>query len=439
MPQPKDLRLYDKVKKLADQKFSSKSGIYRSSWIVREYKRKGGEYIGSKPRSSGLKRWFKEGWVDLNRPIRNSKGKVIGYKPCGRSSSEDKNKYPLCRPSKRVSFNTPRTYKEIGKVSIQQAKREKSKVKGSKNIQFGGGEGAHDEKPHKCDYPLCEYASRKPSDLVKHKRRHTGEKPYKCDYVGPHGIGCEYASTRSTDLERHKRIHTGEKPYKCDYVGPDGIGCEYATAISEHLKKHKRIHTGEKPYKCDYVGPDGVGCEYTSSNSSNLKLHKLTHFKNINHQDQIEKDAIESLLNLQYGSGKTQYRGRRSSVMVKVPVNVKKWAVYAFKLKKLNFQGAKETGWRRAKQLATKDYIPIEDLRYMRNWFARHIFTSYPGFKKWKELGRPKDKSWHNKRAIISWVSWSGDAGFRWVNSQKTINLLNKHFNKNYKVIKGKK
>lgn len=418
---PKDLKLYDKVKKSADQKFSSKSGIYRSSWIVAEYKRRGGKYIGSKPRSSGLKRWFKEGWVDLNRPIRNSKGKVTGYKPCGRPSAIKNTKYPLCRPSKRVSFKTPRTYKEIGKASIKQAKREKSKVKGSKNIQFGGG--AHDEKPHKCDYVGCEYASRKPSDLVKHKRRHTGEKPYKCDYVGPHGIGCEYASTRSTDLERHKRIHTGEKPYKCDYVG-----CEYATAISEHLTKHKRIHTGEKPYKCDYVG-----CEYASSNSSNLKLHKLTHFKNT---DEREKDAIESLLNLQYGSGKAQYRGRRSSIMVKVPENVKKWALYAFKLKKLGFQGGKKTGWRRAKQLATKEFIPIEDLRYMRNWFARHIVTSYPGFKKWNSLGRPKDKSWHNKRAIISWILWGSNAGFRWVNSQRTINLLNKYFNKNYKVIK---
>ncbi len=282
MPQPKDIKLYATVKKLADEKFSSKSGIYKSSWIVKEYKKRGGKYIGSKPKQSGLKRWFKEEWVDLNRPIKNSKGKVVGYKPCGRPSSKDtlqsvqrnhKNKYPLCRPSKRVTSNTPRTYREISKRSLSKAKRDKSKVEGKKNIQFGG---------------------------------------------------------------------------------------------------------------------------------------------------------------------KSQFRGRPSSVMVKIPENVKKWARYAFKLKKLGFQGAKETGWKRAKQLATKETIPIEDLRYMRNWFARHIFTSYPGFKKWNALGRPKDQQWHNKRAIISWITWGSNAGFRWVNSQKTINLLNKHFNKNYKVIKGK-
>ncbi len=130
-----------------------------------------------------------------------------------------------------------------------------------------------------------------------------------------------------------------------------------------------------------------------------------------------------------------QYKGTKSSVMVKVPINVKKWAEYAFKLKDIGFDGATETGWLRAKQLATKEFIPIEDLRYMRNWFARHVFTSYPGFNKWILAGKPLNKKWHNKRSIISWITWAGDAGFNWVNSKKILNLLNKHFNKNYKPV----
>ncbi len=277
-PKPQDTQLYKKVKTLADKKFRSTSGIYKSSWIVREYKRRGGKYIGSKNKSSGLNRWFKEQWVDLNRPIKNSKGKVVGYKPCGRTKvSKSKDKYPLCRPSKRVSSKTPKTYKELDKKVINKAKKDKSKVKGKSNIKFGG----------------------------------------------------------------------------------------------------------------------------------------------------------------QTGSGKAQYRGRRSSIMVPVPANVKKWAQYAFKLKKLGFVGAKETGWKRAHQLATREFIPIEDLRYMRNWFARHIITSYPTFKKWELAGRPKDSQWHKKRGIISWVTWAGNAGFRWVNSQKVLTLLNNHFGKNYASIKG--
>ena len=107
--EPSDKDLYKRVKKMADKKFQAKTGIYKSSWIVSEYKRLGGKYIGKKPKNSGLKRWYKEGWVDLNRPIKNSKGKVIGYKSCGRKSTSknkysSKSKYPLCRPNKRISM-----------------------------------------------------------------------------------------------------------------------------------------------------------------------------------------------------------------------------------------------------------------------------------------------------------------------------------------------
>lgn len=278
MPEPINKSLYNKVKKMADKKFVSKTGIYKSSWIVKEYKRLGGKYSGKKPsvKSPGLKRWYKEKWIDLNRPIRNSQGKIVGYRSCGRPSLKSKLKYPLCRPSKRVSSKTPRTYKEISRKSIVKAKREKSRVKSSSNIKFGGGK------------------------------------------------------TRS------------------------------------------------------------------------------------------------------------QYYGKKSSVMVKVPENVKKVALYSFKLKRLGFKGGLETGWKRAKQLATKESIPIEDVKYMRAWFARHLYTSYPTYKKWINAGRPKDSSWHNKHGIISWLIWSGDAAFKWVNSQKIINLLNKHYNKDYKSLKLK-
>ncbi len=78
--------------------------------------------------------------------------------------------------------------------------------------------------------------------------------------------------------------------------------------------------------------------------------------------------------------------------MVPVPAGVKKWAKKAFEMKKAGFKGATETGWKRAKQLSTKDEISIEDLRYMRNWYARHKYTSYPGFKSWKDAGKPMNK-----------------------------------------------
>lgn len=276
-PKPKNKELYNLVVKLANKKFNTPSGIYRSSWIVKTYKKMGGTYIGTKSKSSGLKRWYKEEWVDLNRPIKNSKGKIIGYKPCGRQSLQRKSKenkhYPLCRPSKRVTRETPKTYKEISKKSIIKAKKQKSKNP-SKNVQFGRGETF------------------------------------------------------------------------------------------------------------------------------------------------------------------SQYYGKKSDIMIPVPENVKKTALYAFKLKKLGFEGGIETGWKRAKQLATQKSIPIQDLRYMRNWFARHIYVSYPSYKKWLDQGRPKTPEWHRKHGIISWLIWSGDAAFKWVNSKSNIRLLNKYYNKNYKPLK---
>lgn len=141
---PVDIKLYEKVKKSANKKFESKSGIYRSSWIVKEYLKRGGKYSGKKSKSKGLARWYKEGWVDLNRPIKNSKGKITGYHKCGRHSVKDKGKYPLCRPSKKVTSKTPRTYHNISKKSIKKARKQKSKVKGSKNIQFGRGSAQPD-------------------------------------------------------------------------------------------------------------------------------------------------------------------------------------------------------------------------------------------------------------------------------------------------------
>jgi hypothetical protein len=135
MSEPTDKILYNKVKRRADKKFQSKTGIYKSSWIVKEYKRLGGKYRGKKSQKRGLLRWYKEKWVDLNRPIKSKSGRVIGYKSCGRNKITSKS-YPLCRPSKRITLKTPKTFKQISKKNISLAKKRKAKVKGSANISF---------------------------------------------------------------------------------------------------------------------------------------------------------------------------------------------------------------------------------------------------------------------------------------------------------------
>lgn len=132
-PKPINKKLYDDVKRLADKKFKSKSGIFRSSWIVREYKLRGGRYQGAKSDKQGLLRWFREKWVDLNRIDKSTKQ----YKPCGRQRADRaKGPYPLCRPSRRVTAKTPRTYKEIPSKAIGAAKKAKKKYKGSRSVKF---------------------------------------------------------------------------------------------------------------------------------------------------------------------------------------------------------------------------------------------------------------------------------------------------------------
>lgn len=474
--EPKNKKLYSYVKGLANKKFKSKSGVYRSSWIVREYKKRGGTYKNgsSKTSKNGLKRWYKEKWVDLNRPIRNSKGKIVGYKSCGRPSSDMKSKrYPLCRPSKRISPRTPRTYKQISKRSLSRAKREKSKVKGSKNIKFGGNQKTyefHDSfiKVCKCEEEKCKCDSKRESkkcidgkcemvkipegkkQILESYYKQTGGKVYKCKL-------CDYSTSSKVHMLKHKLRHMGEKKYKCDK-------CDYITHRKEKVDLHKmKQHGGVNKELDDIIKKRDKKSNKVKKRTKedvyytcpicikrfSRKDHTFRHLSGVHKDDKTVKEMKdldkwykESLsddfkgINMDLEGGSAQYYGKRSSKMIKIPENVRRTAKYAFKLKKLGFKGGIETGWKRAKQLANRDSIPIQDLKYMRAWFARHLYTSYPTYRKWKKAGRPKGPEWHNKRGIQAWLIWSGDAGFKWVNSTKNINALNKHYNKKYKKLK---
>lgn len=136
MTQPVDKKLYELVKKLSDLKFKEKTSIYKSSWIVNEYKKLGGKYTGEKPKKTGLTRWYVEKWIDLNRPIKDSTGKIIDYKSCGRPISREDDIYPLCRPSKRITKQTPKTYSEIPMNIIKKANKQKQKIREKGSIKF---------------------------------------------------------------------------------------------------------------------------------------------------------------------------------------------------------------------------------------------------------------------------------------------------------------
>jgi hypothetical protein len=70
-----------------------------------------------------LRRWFKEKWVDVSKKV---DGK---HPPCGRKDADGKS-YPKCRPSKKVSKDTPKvasSYSKKEKKSMTSQKRRAEK------------------------------------------------------------------------------------------------------------------------------------------------------------------------------------------------------------------------------------------------------------------------------------------------------------------------
>lgn len=112
-PTPRDIILYDKIKKDISDKY--KHSAYRSGLIVKKYKEeyvkkynRDDAYIGDKPKLSNLQRWFLEDW-------KNQRGET-GYKY----------KTDIYRPTIRINNDTPTTFNELTKDQIIKAKKEKA-------------------------------------------------------------------------------------------------------------------------------------------------------------------------------------------------------------------------------------------------------------------------------------------------------------------------
>ncbi len=74
--------------------------------------------MGNGGQHGGLDRWFAEKWVDVKTG-----------KECGRQEGEKRKGYPACRPSKRVSTDTPKTASELSSAEKARFKREKTSSK----------------------------------------------------------------------------------------------------------------------------------------------------------------------------------------------------------------------------------------------------------------------------------------------------------------------
>jgi hypothetical protein len=104
---PANMRLYEEVKAYADTVYK-KPSAYKSGFIVKTYKQRGGTYIGGE---RPLGRWFDEKWTDVG-----GKG------------------YPVYRPTRRISVKTPLLASEIKPSNLREQIERKQKIKGNANL-----------------------------------------------------------------------------------------------------------------------------------------------------------------------------------------------------------------------------------------------------------------------------------------------------------------
>lgn len=106
---PTDPKLYEKAKAIVNKRYK-KPSAYRSGAYVKQYKDMGGTYEDDGEEKT-LRRWFKEEWKD------------VGDK-C----------YPVYRPTKRISSDTPLTPDEIDPANLREQIATKQKIRGKKNL-----------------------------------------------------------------------------------------------------------------------------------------------------------------------------------------------------------------------------------------------------------------------------------------------------------------
>jgi hypothetical protein len=113
MPTPANEELYQKAKDIADLTYK-KPSAYKSGFIVKTYKQMGGKYLeDNEPKN--LKRWFKEEWTDIN-------------------PNKTTQTYPVYRPTKRISKDTPLTQTEIDPKQMKKQIALKQLLMGKYNL-----------------------------------------------------------------------------------------------------------------------------------------------------------------------------------------------------------------------------------------------------------------------------------------------------------------
>jgi hypothetical protein len=106
---PLNKKLYEEVKSIVYPKYK-KPSAYRSGAVLKLYKERGGKFKDNGGKK--LARWFKEEWKDVGDQ-----------------------EYPVYRPTKRITKDTPLTVDEIDTTNLKEQIKEKQKIRGKYNLK----------------------------------------------------------------------------------------------------------------------------------------------------------------------------------------------------------------------------------------------------------------------------------------------------------------
>ena len=123
-----DKNIYDKAKKIADAKYK-KNSAYKSMYMIEKYKELGGKINPKAEKKSGTKIWLKEKWKNLTPLALGLETKINNLPVCGAKHPKQGKNPSICRPTVKITKDTPvlaQSY-TLNEIKIALKKKKKGK------------------------------------------------------------------------------------------------------------------------------------------------------------------------------------------------------------------------------------------------------------------------------------------------------------------------